>query len=61
MDREQRTLIRRRSMQGTALFVLGIAAAIAAVVIGSVVLGVVALAMLLPSILILSRVGRNLP
>jgi hypothetical protein len=47
-------------MQGTALFALAIVAAIAAAVMGSLVLGAISVVLLIPSILILSRVGRNL-
>jgi apolipoprotein N-acyltransferase len=53
--------IRRKSMQGTALFVLGILAALAFAVTGAIWLLVVAVVLLLPAIVMLYQVGRSLP
>lgn len=61
MDRDRKQLMRRRSMQGTALFALGILAAILAVVLGSAWLAGFAALCLIPAVLILHRVGQSLP
>ena len=53
--------MRRKSMYGTALFALGIMAAIASVLIGSVWLVGAAVAFLLPGLVLLYQVGRSLP
>jgi hypothetical protein len=47
-------------MQGTALFALGISAAIASLVTGSAWLVVAAVALLVPAIVMLCRVGKSL-
>ncbi len=57
----ERQNIRRRSMQGTLLFAVGILAAIAFAVTGAIWLLAVAAVLLLPAIVMLYRVGRSLP
>lgn len=52
--------MRRRSMQGTVLFVLGIIALIASVAIRSVWLGGAAVVLLVPGAVMLYQVGKSL-
>ena len=52
--------MRRRSMQGTVLFALGIIAAIAAAATGSVWLVGAAVVLLVPGMVMLYQVGRSL-
>jgi hypothetical protein len=61
VDNDQKNQMRRRSMYGTALFVLGILALIAAVVTGSVWLGAAAVVILVPGAVMLYQVGKSLP
>jgi general stress protein CsbA len=60
MNSEGSSHIRRKSMYGTALFALGIAAAIAAVVTGSVWLVGAAVAFLVLGLVLLQQVGKSL-
>jgi hypothetical protein len=60
MNSEQSGHIRRKSMYGTALFALGITAAIASVVTGSVWLVGAAVAFLVLGLLLLYQVGKSL-
>ena len=53
--------IRRKSMQGTLLFALGILAAIASVVTGSIWVAAAAVVLLLTGVLLLYQVGKSLP
>ena len=55
-----RSQMRRRSMQGTVLFILGIAAVIWFVVNGSVWLVGLAAVLLVPGLAMLGRVGKSL-
>ena len=57
---DRKNQIRRKSMYGTVLFVLGIVALIASVVIGSVWLGAAAVVILLPGAVMLYQVGKSL-
>ena len=60
MKSDQKAQMRRKSMQGTALFALGIIAAIAALVTGSVWLAGVAVVLVIPGVVMLLQVGRSL-
>ena len=60
MNSQRSSHIRRKSMYGTALFALGIAAAIASVVTGSVWLVGAALAFLVLALVLLYQVGKSL-
>ena len=60
MGSDGRSQMRRKSMCGTVLFVLGIVALIAAVVTGSVWLGAVAVVILVPGAVMLYQVGKSL-
>ena len=60
MDSNQKAQIRRRSMQGTVLFALGIIAAIASVATGSLWLVGAAVVLLVPGVVMLRRVGKSL-
>jgi len=53
--------MRRKSMQGTLLFALGILAAIASVVTGSIWVAAAAVVLLLTGVLLLYQVGKSLP
>ena len=61
MNNDQRREARRKSMQGTVLFGLGIIAAIAAAITGTIWLAGLAVALLAPAIIVLYKVGRSLP
>jgi hypothetical protein len=61
MDRDQKRQVRRRSMQGTLLFVLGIIGAIVSAVTGSVWEIVAAVIFLVAGVLMLYQVGKSLP
>ena len=52
--------MRRKSMQGTGLFALGVIAAIAYVATGSVWLAGAAVVFIVPGVVMLSRVGKSL-
>jgi hypothetical protein len=60
MNSDQKSLMRRKSMYGTALFALGIMAAIVSAVTGSVWLAGVAVAFLLLGLVLLYQVGKSL-
>jgi hypothetical protein len=60
MNSDRNRQMRRKSMYGTALFALGIIAAIASVVAGSVWLVGAAVAFLLLGLVLLYQVGRSL-
>jgi len=60
MDSNQKSQIRRRSMQGTVLFAFGIIAAIASVATGSLWLVGAAVVLLVPGVVMLRRVGKSL-
>ena len=60
MNSVQKSQMRRKSMYGTALFALGIMAAIASVVTGSVWLVGTAVAFLLLGLVLLYQVGKSL-
>ena len=60
MNSDQNGQIRRKSMYGTALFALGIMAAIASVVAGSVWLVGAAVTFLVLGLVLLYQVGRSL-
>jgi hypothetical protein len=60
MNGDRKRQMRRRSMQGTLLFGLGIIAAIGSVVTGSVWLVCAALVFLVPGAVMLYQVGRSL-
>ena len=60
MNSDQKSQMRRKSMYGTALFALGIMAAIASVVTGSVWLVGAAVAFLLLGLVLLYQVGKSL-
>ena len=60
-NNDQKREMRQRSMQGTALFGLGIVAAIAAVVTREVWLAGLAAGLLLSAIIVLYKVGKSLP
>ena len=53
--------MRRKSMQGTLLFALGILAAIASAVTGSIWVAAAAVVLLLTGVLLLYQVGKSLP
>ena len=53
--------MRRRSMQGTGLFALGISGAIVSAVTGSVWVIVAAVVFLVAGVLMLYQVGKSLP
>ena len=61
VDRERRAQIRRKSMQGTLLFALGILAALAFAVNGSIWLIVVSAVFLVAGVVLLYQVGKSLP
>ena len=61
MDTDRRNQIRRRSMYGTALFVVGIIAVIASVVTHLVWLGVAGVVIVLPGAVMLYQAGKSLP
>ena len=61
LDRDQRREVRRKSMQGTVLFALGIAGAIAFAVTGSLWVIAAATVFLVVGLLILYQVGKSLP
>ena len=61
MNSDQKSQIRRKSMYGTALFALGIVAAIASVAAGSVWLAGAAAAFLVLGLVLLYQVGKSLP
>ena len=50
-----------RSMQGTALLVLGVVAAIAALLTSAIWLGGLALGLLVFAVILLQKVGKSLP
>ena len=60
MNSDQKSQIRRRSMQGTALFILGIIGAIAFAVTGSVWVAGAAGVLLIAGVAMLSQVGKSL-
>ncbi len=60
MNSDQKSQMRRKSMCGTALFALGIMAAIAYLVTGSVWLVAAAVAFLLLGVVLLYQVGKSL-
>ena len=53
--------MRRKSMQGTLLFALGIIGAIAFAVTGSIWVAVAAVVLLVAGVLLLYQVGKSLP
>ena len=53
--------MRRKSMQGTLLFALGIIGAIVSAVTGSIWLAVAAVVLLVAGVLLLYQVGKSLP
>ena len=53
--------MRRKSMQGTLLFALGIIGAIVSAVTGSIWLAVAAVVLLAAGVLLLYQVGKSLP
>ena len=57
---DRKSEMRRRSMQGTVLFAVGIIATIAAAATGSLWLVGAAVALLVPGAVMLYRVGRSL-
>ena len=59
-DSDRKSETRRRSMQGTVLFAVGIIATIAAAATGSVWLVGAAVVLLVPGAVMLYRVGRSL-
>jgi hypothetical protein len=61
MAMSSRKNMRRRSMLGTVLFVLGIMASIASLVTGSIWLMGAAMALLVPAAVMLYQVGKSLP
>ena len=61
INSDQKSHIRRKSMYGTALFALGIMAAIASVATGSVWLVGAAAAFLVLGLVLLCQVGKSLP
>ena len=61
MNSDHKSQIRRKSMYGTALFALGIVAAIASVATGSVWLAGAAAAFLVLGLVLLYQVGKSLP
>ena len=61
VDRDHKRQIRRRSMQGTMLFALGIIGAIAFAVTGSVWVVGAAVVFLVTGVAMLYRVGKSLP
>jgi hypothetical protein len=61
MDRDQKNEMRRRSMEGTLLFALGISGAIVSAVTGSVWVIVAAVIFLVAGVLMLYQVGKSLP
>ena len=61
LDRDQNRQVRRRSMQGTGLFALGIIGAIAFALTGSLWVIGAAIVFLVAGLLILQQVGKSLP
>jgi membrane-bound ClpP family serine protease len=61
MDTDRKNQIRRRSMFGTSLFVVGIIAVIASVVTQLFWLGVAGVVIVLPGAVMLYQVGKSLP
>ena len=60
MNSDQASAMRRRSMHGTVLLALGVAAAIAFAATGSLWLIVAAVLFLVPGIVMLYQVGKSL-
>ena len=60
MNSDRKSQMRRRSMQGTVLFALGIIAAIASVATGSVWLVGAAVIFLVAGVVMLYQVGKSL-
>jgi hypothetical protein len=60
MNRDRRKEIRRKSMQGTLLFALGIIAAVLSLIVGSAWIAAAATAFLIPAVIILYQVGKSL-
>ena len=61
MSSDRKGQMRRRSMYGAVLFLLGVIVVIASVPIGSVWLAVVGVILLLPGAVMLYQVGKSLP
>jgi len=60
MNRDRRKETRRKSMQGTLLFALGIIAAVLSLIVGSAWIAGAATALLIPAVIILYQVGKSL-
>jgi hypothetical protein len=60
LESDSKREMRRRSMYGTVLLLLGVCAAVAAAVTGSAWLVGVAVVLLVPAIMMLYRVGKAL-
>ena len=61
MDTDRKNRMRRWSMYGTALFLVGIIAVIASVVTQLVWLGVAGVVIVVPGAVMLYQVGKSLP